>query len=82
VAAGERICLLGRNGVGKTTLMSILGGGLSPDSGEVMRSQGVTVSGLPQGVPEDLHGSVFDVICRGMGARGERLTTIPPACVR
>jgi ATP-binding cassette subfamily F protein uup len=80
VAAGERICLLGRNGVGKTTLMSILGGGLSPDSGEVMRSQGVTVSGLPQGVPDDLHGTVFDVICRGMGPRGERLTRYRHLC--
>jgi ATP-binding cassette subfamily F protein uup len=80
VAAGERICLLGRNGVGKTTLMGILGSGLSPDSGEVMRSQGLTVSVLPQGVPDDLHGSVFDVICLGMGARGDRLTRYRRLC--
>ena len=80
VASGERICLLGRNGVGKTTLMGILGGGLSPDSGEVMRSQGVTASVLPQGVPDDLHGTVSDVICRGMGVRGDRLTRYRRLC--
>jgi ATP-binding cassette subfamily F protein uup len=80
VVSGERICLLGRNGVGKTTLMRILGGGLSPDNGEVMRSQGVTASLLPQGVPEDLQGLVFDVICRGMGARGDRLTRYRRLC--
>ena len=73
VAAGERICLLGRNGAGKTTLMSIIDGSLPPDRGEVMRSQGVTVSSLAQDVATDLHGTVFEVICRGMGSRGARL---------
>ncbi len=80
VAHGERICLLGRNGAGKTTLMGIIGGGLPPDSGKVMRSQGVTVSGLSQGVPENLQGTVFDVICRGMGLRGEHLVTYRRLC--
>ena len=80
VASGERIGLLGRNGVGKTTLMNIIGGSLSPDRGEVMRSQGVTVSSLAQGVPADLHGTVFDVICQGMGPRGRRLAAYRRMC--
>ncbi|MBR9984682.1 MAG: ATP-binding cassette domain-containing protein [Desulfosarcina sp.] len=80
VASGERIGLLGRNGVGKTTLMKIIGGTLSPDRGEVMRSQGVTVSSLAQGVPADLHGTVFDVICQGMGSRGKRLASYRRLC--
>ena len=80
VASGERICLLGRNGVGKTTLMGIIGGRLEPDRGEVMRSQDLTVSGLAQGVPADLHGTVFDVICQGMGPRGERLAAYRRLC--
>jgi ATP-binding cassette subfamily F protein uup len=73
VAPGERICLVGRNGVGKTTLMGIVAGAVTPDSGEVMRSQDVTVSALGQGVPENLQGTVFDVICMAMGPSGERL---------
>jgi ATP-binding cassette subfamily F protein uup len=73
VASGERICLLGRNGVGKTTLMHIIGGGLLPDRGEVMRTPGVTVGSLAQGGAADLDGTVFDVICQKMGPKGARL---------
>ncbi len=80
VASGERIGLLGRNGVGKTTLMNIIGGSLSPDRGEVMRSQGVTVSSLAQGVAADLHGTAFDVICQGMGPKGKRLAAYRRLC--
>ena len=80
VGSGERICLLGRNGVGKTTLMNIIGGSLLPDRGEVMRSQGVTVSGLAQGIVPDLHGTVFDVVCQGMGLKGMRLAAYRRLC--
>ncbi len=80
VASGERICLLGRNGVGKTTLMKIIGGSLSPDRGEVNRSPGVRVSSLTQGVAADLHGTVFDVICQGLGPKGKRLAAYGRLC--
>jgi ABC transport system ATP-binding/permease protein len=80
VSAGERICLLGRNGVGKSTLMGIIGGGLSPDCGVVTRSHGVRVSGLAQGVPADLHGTVFDVICQGTGPKGAHLEAYRRLC--
>jgi ATP-binding cassette subfamily F protein uup len=73
VHPGERICLLGRNGVGKTTLMDVIAGRLIPDSGEVMRSQGVIVGSLAQAVPEDMHGTVLDAIFSAIGPRGEHL---------
>ncbi len=73
VEAGEKICLLGRNGAGKSTLMRIVGGQMSPDSGEVMRPRGLVIGSLPQGVPEDLGGTVFDAVCRRLGAAGRRL---------
>jgi ATP-binding cassette subfamily F protein 3 len=41
VRHGERICVIGRNGKGKTTLLKILGGILSPDTGEVSYSPNV-----------------------------------------
>ncbi len=82
VGAGERIGLLGRNGSGKTTLMNIIGGSLCPDRGAVMRSQGVSVSSLAQGVAADLHGTVFDVICRQLGPRGKRLAAYGRLCDR
>ncbi len=80
VEPGERICLLGRNGVGKSTLMRVIAGGLLPDSGEVMRAQGMTVGSLAQEVPHDLQGTVFDVVCRGLGAAGQRLATYRRLC--
>jgi ABC transport system ATP-binding/permease protein len=70
VASGERIGLLGRNGTGKSTLLGIIAGELPPDSGDVKRAQGVRLSGLAQGIPEDLHGTVMDVICQAMGLEG------------
>ncbi|PIE66695.1 MAG: ABC transporter ATP-binding protein [Deltaproteobacteria bacterium] len=73
IEPGERICLLGRNGVGKSTLLHIIGGRIEPDGGEVIRSRGLTMGFLPQEVPEDIQGTVNEVICRHMGPTGERL---------
>ncbi|MCE5262497.1 MAG: ATP-binding cassette domain-containing protein [Deltaproteobacteria bacterium] len=65
VEAGERIGLLGRNGSGKSTLMKLLTGDLVPDSGEIVRSGDVKVAMLPQDVPDDLPGAVYDVVAAG-----------------
>jgi ABC transport system ATP-binding/permease protein len=70
---GERICLLGRNGAGKSTLLKILDGSLPPDSGDIWRQQGVTISVLDQDVPGDTGGTVFEVVARGLGEMGRVL---------
>lgn len=67
---GERICLLGRNGEGKSTLMRILAGETAPDSGEVGLSKGLTVASLPQEVPAGLSGTVYQVVAAGAGQAG------------
>src|SRR5690606_33408012 len=59
---GERVCLLGRNGAGKSTIMKLLDGTILPDSGEVVRQTGVTVSRLEQDVPDDVDGTMFDIV--------------------
>src|SRR4051794_26538490 len=48
VAAGDRICLVGRNGSGKSTLLQIAAGLVQPDSGERFAQPGATISYLPQ----------------------------------
>ena len=73
VQPGERICLMGRNGVGKTTLMDVIAGQVYPDSGEMMRSQGLIVGSLAQQVPETMHGTALDAIFRAIGPRGDHL---------
>ena len=44
VRAGERICLLGRNGVGKSTLLKLMAGEYQPDGGVVEFRQGMRVT--------------------------------------
>ena len=70
---GERVCLLGRNGAGKSTIMKLLDGTIVPDDGEVVRQTGVTVSRLEQDVPEDVEGTMFDVVSAGLGETGRLL---------
>ncbi len=59
---GERVCLVGRNGEGKTTLLRILMGDLQPDTGTVTRAQSVRVAQLEQTVPDSIAGTVHDVV--------------------
>src|SRR5665811_1550970 len=61
IEAGERIGLLGRNGSGKSTLMKLLVGDITPDSGGIIRSNDARITMLPQDVPDDLPGTVYDV---------------------
>jgi ATP-binding cassette subfamily F protein uup len=71
IQKGERICLLGRNGTGKTTLMKLIHGDLEPDKGSIARRQGVTTALLPQEVPAGITGEVFDIVLGGLGKQGE-----------
>jgi ABC transport system ATP-binding/permease protein len=48
VAAGDRICLVGRNGSGKSTLLGIAAGLVQADAGERFAQPGTTIQYLPQ----------------------------------
>ncbi len=62
---GERVCLLGRNGVGKSTLLGVIAGTVEPDAGEVSRHG--SVAALGQRVPPGLEGTVGAVVVAGLG---------------
>ncbi len=66
IEPGERICLVGRNGAGKTSLMRLMTGEETPNSGEVLRSPGAVVTYLSQEIPENITGSVIEVIRSGL----------------
>ncbi len=77
--ANERVCVVGRNGAGKSTLLRLLDGEIVPDSGEVRRQGGLRVTRLTQAVPQDISGSVFDVVAAGLGELGAQLAAFHQA---
>jgi ATP-binding cassette subfamily F protein uup len=66
VEAGERICLLGRNGAGKTSLMRIITGEETPNDGEIIRPDAAVMTRLIQEIPDDITGTVHEVIHSGL----------------
>ncbi len=69
---GERVCLIGRNGEGKSTLLKLIEGSLLPDNGEVSLQNGITISMLAQDVPMD-SGRVADIVADGAGEAAQVL---------
>jgi ABC transport system ATP-binding/permease protein len=69
----ERVCLLGRNGSGKTTMMKLINGEITPDSGSVARGQGLVTARLDQEIPAGIEGPVIDIVYSGLAAKGQLL---------
>jgi ATP-binding cassette subfamily F protein uup len=65
IEEGDRVCLLGANGAGKSSFLRILAGDIQPDSGELAMAAGLRVSRLPQQVPAHLRGKVLDIVHPG-----------------
>ena len=73
IEAGERVCLVGRNGTGKTTLFRVTTGEAVPEAGEVWSQEGLRVAHLEQEVPPDKEQTVFEVVASGLGELGRLL---------
>src|SRR5687768_332326 len=65
IEAGERVCVIGRNGTGKSTLLQIIGGEVVPDAGTVWRQPGLRAARLEQDVPLSSDRSVREVVADG-----------------
>jgi len=68
IESGETIGLLGRNGMGKSTLLKLISGDIEPHEGTIARGQNIRVAYLPQEVPGGLNGRVAEIIEGGLEA--------------
>ncbi|MDB2511431.1 ATP-binding cassette domain-containing protein [Luminiphilus sp.] len=73
VSKGERLGLLGRNGVGKTTLFRVLTGEQGLDDGERWIDPSLKMARLEQELPLEGETSVFDWVAGGLDQAGELL---------
>lgn len=73
IEKGQRLCLIGRNGTGKSSLLKVIAGEVDLDKGEVIRQTGIRVARLEQDLPEADDRRVFDAVAAGAEGVGELL---------
>ena len=69
--AHERVCLIGRNGAGKSSLMQVIAGHVTPDAGNIWRADGLKIASLQQDVPLEDPRSVYQAVAASLGELGE-----------
>ncbi len=69
-----RICLVGRNGTGKSSMMKVISGEITADDGSIWRREGLKIAYLAQEVPLDDNRTVFDVVAEGLGDASRLIT--------
>lgn len=69
----DRICLVGRNGAGKSSLFRLLLGQNKPDGGIIRINDGCTLAELPQALPAADDRKVVDVVLSGQAELGQLL---------
>jgi ATP-binding cassette subfamily F protein uup len=74
VRRGERVCLVGRNGEGKSSLLRILSGEVVADDGELWIRPAMRIAFLAQEVGLDSDDSVFDVVAGGLPELGRLIS--------
>ncbi|UCC56039.1 MAG: ATP-binding cassette domain-containing protein [Gammaproteobacteria bacterium] len=82
VGRSERVCLVGRNGEGKSSLMRVINGELGADDGSVWLRPGMRIAHLAQDVALNTAVSVFDVVAGGLPGIGQLISAYHEAAVR
>lgn len=73
IARGERVCIIGRNGTGKSSMLHLVKGGRLADTGEVWRAPGLKIGELPQELPVADERTIFEVVSEGLEGVGALL---------
>jgi len=74
ITSKDKICLVGRNGTGKTSLLKLIQGQIQPDSGNLWIKSHLRIATLEQQIPDDLEGyTIFDLVASGIAHVGNLL---------
>jgi len=73
LARGERVCLIGRNGSGKSSLLRVIKGEIQADSGEIWKANSLVIGELPQELPQASERTVFEQVALGLAENGRLL---------
>lgn len=73
IAPKERICLIGRNGAGKSSLLNVIIGDLTPNSGTIWRRPNLRIARLQQELPQSSPLSVYEFVADGLAEAGQLL---------
>src|SRR5690606_36448593 len=88
IEPGERVCLIGRDGAGKSSTLKIIAGRIEPDNGEVHKPNDLRIGMLDQRLSEPSVRSVREVVLEGMDQQRRlidefhRLSSTPPPVER
>ena len=70
---GERVCLVGRNGAGKSSFLKLLTGQQNLDDGQIVVNTGVVLARLEQDPPAKMDVKIADFIREGAGDLAAKL---------
>jgi ATP-binding cassette subfamily F protein uup len=79
---GERVCLIGRNGAGKSTFLKMIDGEIQPDTGEIWHKPGLRIGRLTQDLPLSRDRTVFEWVASGLDNLGRLLSAYHEAAVQ